>query len=108
MSNTHLTLKEFHDRHLKIGKNDVILDVRNPDEFKESHIQGALNYPVSEVVQHIEELKKYDHIYIHCKRGGRAQTAFQILSGSGLKNLVCISDAGMDMWISEGYPIVKG
>ena len=54
MSNTHLTLKEFHDRHLKIGKNDVILDVRNPDEFKESHIQGALNYPVSEVFQHIE------------------------------------------------------
>ena len=101
MSNTHLTLKEFHDRHLKLGNNDVILDVRNPDEFKDSHIKGALNYPVSEVVHHVEELKKYDHIYIHCKRGGRAQTAFQILSGSGLTNLVCISDAGMDMWISE-------
>lgn len=108
MSNTHLTLKEFHEKHLKLGKNDVILDVRNPDEFQEAHIKGAINYPVSEVAHHIDELAKYDQIYIHCKRGGRAQTAFQILAGSGLKNLVCISDAGMDMWLSEGYPVIKG
>ena len=108
MSNTMLNLKDFHDKHLKIGTNDIILDVRNPDEFKEAHIKGAMNFPLNELSQHIEELKKYDHIYIHCKRGGRAQNAFQFLAGSGLSNLICIADAGMDMWISEGYPIVKG
>lgn len=108
MSNTVMTLQEFHEKHLKLGSNDVILDVRNPDEYAEAHIKGALNYPVSEVIHQVEQLKKYDHVYIHCKRGGRAQTAFQILSGSGLQNLVCISDAGMDKWISEGFPIERG
>lgn len=108
MSNTTLTLKEFHDMHLKLGNNEIILDVRNPDEFQEAHIKGALNIPLPEVGQRAEELKKYDRVYIHCKRGGRAQTAFQILSGAGLTNLVCIADAGMDMWVAEGFPCVRG
>jgi rhodanese-related sulfurtransferase len=57
--------------------------IRNPDEFKEAHIKGAKNFPLSELSQHIDKLKTYDHIYIHCKRGGRAQNAFQFLAGSG-------------------------
>lgn len=108
MSNTMMSLKEFHETHLKLGANDVILDVRNPDEFQEAHIKGALNIPLPEVGQRASELKNYDHVYIHCKRGGRAQTAFQLLAGSGLTNLICVNDAGMDLWISEGFPIERG
>lgn len=107
MSNTHLTLKEFADSHLKLGKDDVILDVRNPDEFAFGHIEGALNFPLPEVAQHAEELKKYERVFIHCKRGGRAKTAFEVLTNAGLNNLVCIHDAGMDLWIESGYPVVK-
>ena len=107
MSNTQLTLKEFADSHLKLGKNDVILDVRNPDEFASGHIQGALNFPLPEVTQHVEELKKYEHVYIHCKRGGRAKAAFEALNNAGLNNLVCIHDAGMDLWIESGYPVAE-
>jgi rhodanese-related sulfurtransferase len=105
MSNSMLTLREFHDTHLKLGSNDVILDVRNPDEFAEAHIKGALNYPVTTVANHAEELKKYDRIYIHCKRGGRAKTAFETLKNAGLTNLVCVHDAGMDAWIESGFPV---
>jgi rhodanese-related sulfurtransferase len=108
MSNTMLTLREFHDTHLKLGKNEVILDVRNPDEYKDAHINGALNFPVTEVGQHADELKKYDRVYIHCKRGGRAKTAYETLKNSGLDNLVCIHDAGMDAWIESGFPVERG
>lgn len=107
MSNTLLTLKEFAERHLKLGNNDVILDVRNPDEYQEAHIKGALNYPLPTVVQHLEELKKYDHVYIHCKRGGRAKNAFDALANAGLTNLVCVHDAGMEAWIAQGFPVEK-
>lgn len=108
MSNTLMTLKEFHDSHLKLGKNDVILDVRNPDEFQEAHIAGAKNIPLPKVAQHVEELKKFEHVYIHCKRGGRAKTAFEALKNAGLNNLVCVHDAGMDLWIESGYKIERG
>jgi rhodanese-related sulfurtransferase len=104
MSNTFLSLKELYDTHMKLGTNDVILDVRNPDEFTDARIKGAINIPVTEVSQHVEKLKKYHHIYIHCKRGGRAKAAFETLKNAGLNNLVCIHDAGMDAWIESGFP----
>lgn len=107
MSNSFLGLRDLYDRHLNLGENEIILDVRNPDEFEEAHIKGAINFPVNEITRHIDELKKYNKIYIHCKRGGRAQTAFQLLQGAGLTNLVCIGDAGMDKWIEEGFPVIR-
>lgn len=107
MANSMETVKDLHSKYLKLGKNDLILDVRNPDEFKEARIQGAENIPLPEVMNHVEKLKQYDHVYIHCKRGGRAKTAFDALKNAGLENLVCIHDGGMDMWIENGYPVQK-
>jgi rhodanese-related sulfurtransferase len=106
MSNTLMTLTDFADRHLNLGENDVILDVRNPDEFQAGHIKGALNIPLPEVGTRADELKKYHQVYIHCKRGGRAKTAFELLKSAGLENLVCIHDAGMDLWMENGHPVV--
>lgn len=107
MSGTMITLKEFHSTYLELGHNDVILDVRNPEEFAEAHIKGAINYPVTALENYIEELKKYEHIYIHCKRGGRAKIAFENLKNAGLTNLICIHDAGMDAWIESGFAVEK-
>lgn len=108
MSSTMMNLLDFYSTHTKLGKNDVILDVRNPDEFSEGHIKGALNYPLPEIMNHADELKKYDHVYIHCKRGGRAKNAFEALKNAGLTNLICIHDGGMDMWIENGFPVQRG
>lgn len=107
MSNTMMTLEELHNSYKSLGKNDLILDVRNPDEFQDARIPNATNIPLPEVVQHVDKLKKYDHVYIHCKRGGRAKTAFETLKNAGLTNLICVHDAGMDMWIEKGFPIER-
>jgi rhodanese-related sulfurtransferase len=107
MSNTHLTLDEFYQLHKKLSQGEIILDVRTVEEFNQGHIENALNIPLDQVPGKVNELKNYQTIYIHCKRGGRARTAFDSLSQMGLKNLVCIHDAGMDMWIEKGYPIKK-
>lgn len=107
MSNMLLTLEEFFKTHKKLGPNEVLLDVRTPDEFSQGHISCAINIPVDEVASRVEELKKFDKVYIHCKRGGRAQSAFNTLKEMGLINLVCVHDAGIDKWIECGYPVEK-
>jgi rhodanese-related sulfurtransferase len=107
MSNILMTLKEFHERHPKLGSKDLILDVRNPEEYSDARIKGSINIPLPQVTQRADELKGYDHVYIHCKRGGRAQSAYQLLSSAGLDNLVCIHDAGMDQWVAEGYEVER-
>lgn len=107
MSNARITLNEFFQLHQDLPANELILDVRGADEFAAGHIPKAVNIPVDQIEKHISELKDYSKIYIHCKRGGRAQTAFNCLEKSGLNNLVCIGDAGMDAWIESGYPVKK-
>ena len=106
MSNKMMALNEFYNLHKSLKKDEVILDVRRPEEFEAGHIENARNIPVDQVADFADELRKYTTIYIHCKRGGRAKTAFEVLSSSGLSNLVCINDAGMDQWMDSGYPVV--
>lgn len=107
MSGLHMSLDELYQKHGKLSTNEVILDVRNPDEFSEGHIDGALNIPLPEVSERISELKDFGTIYIHCKRGGRAKSAFETLQKLGLNNVVCVSDAGMDAWQERGYPVKR-
>jgi phage shock protein E len=107
MSANMMTLVDLHSAFLKLGPGEVILDVRNPDEFSEGHVPGALNIPVAEVASRSNELMGFKKVFIHCKRGGRAKTAFEALKNQGLSNLVCVHDAGMDLWMAQGFPVSK-
>ena len=105
LANTTLTLHELFTVHGKLTSEEIILDVRNPDEYALGHVPGSLNLPLPELPARSGELKSYARIYIHCKRGGRAKTARDLLASQGFTNLVCIDDAGMDLWIESGYPV---
>ena len=107
MSDNMMTLVELHTTYEKMKDGEVIVDVRNPDEFHAGHIPKAINIPLPEVAAHADELKAYKKVYIQCKRGGRAKTAYEALKGQGLTNLVCVFDAGMDLWIEKGFPVSK-
>ncbi len=105
MSNTTMKLHDFFQAHKALKTGEIILDVRNSDEFAQGHILGAVNIPLPELPQRHSELKGHQRIYLHCKRGGRAKTALGILEGAGFSNLVCVDDAGMDLWVESGYPV---
>lgn len=108
MSNTQIGLNDLYQLHANLKEGEVILDVRRPEEYKEAHIPNSLNVPVDELSGRTQDLKSYKKIFIHCKRGGRAKTAFELLQNAGLDNLVCVHDAGMDLWLEKNYPSVKG
>ena len=99
-----LPLHRFQELHTKLKPGEVILDVRNPDEYAQAR-RGSLNIPLPELLNRAGELEQFERIYVHCKRGGRAKTACDQLGQKGFTNLVCIADAGMDAWIEAGYPI---
>lgn len=107
MTEPFLTLDQLHQKYDSLSAGEIILDVRRPEEFQAARIPSARNIPLDQLDQHIEELKQYKTIYLHCKRGGRAKTAWENLQQAGLKNLICISDAGMDQWLERGYPVLR-
>ncbi|NWL35277.1 MBL fold metallo-hydrolase [Paenarthrobacter nitroguajacolicus] len=61
---------------------DVVLDVRRPDEFEASHVVGALNVPVYELLGKITELPDA-RIWVHCATGYRASVAASLLDRAG-------------------------
>jgi len=62
-----------------------IVDVRNPDEFAVDRIEGAVNIPLPEIMNHIDAIKQMSKpVVVHCLAGGRSARAVGILKQSGL------------------------
>jgi rhodanese-related sulfurtransferase len=74
--------------NLKAGKA-VIVDVREEDEWKESHLAGAIHLPqsklkvASELAELVKKLPKDKVIYTHCLAGGRSLACGEILKKQG-------------------------
>ncbi len=74
-----------------IDRDDVVvLDVRQPDEFDESHVTGAVNIPLHELADRIDELPA-GQAWVHCASGYRSSIAASILDGHG-RDVVLIDD----------------
>ena len=45
----NISIDELHERAQNLGPNDLILDVRSPQEYQEGHIKGSQNTQHEEV-----------------------------------------------------------
>lgn len=61
----------------------LVLDVRSPAEFEAGQIAGAINIPIEELRERIQELPKDKPIVTHCAVGYRGYLAECILRQSG-------------------------
>lgn len=102
-----IRMPELDGIRKNLKNNELILDVRTPEEFKSGHVPGSRNIPFDEVEKHAADLKKYARIYIHCQAGVRALKATDALTRMGLANLVCVTGSGMGDWIQAGLPIER-
>ena len=83
-------LKCFHVKPLDIkGKQQTILDVREPDEFENGHVEEAVNIPLGSLRNRIEELPRNKEILTYCTVGQRSYYALRILQNLGfdVKNI---------------------
>lgn len=94
-------LKERKDS----GKLPFVLDVREPDEYKQGNIGGTL-IPLGQLPQRLSELNKNDEIVVHCKGGGRATQAAELLMANGFKNVKNLT-GGIMAWAQKIDPTVK-
>ena len=67
-------------------KGAVIVDVRNPNEFRQGHIQGSKNIPVNEIRSKLEMIRKWNKPVITvCLSGGRSAVAKSVLASAGIE-----------------------
>lgn len=92
------------------GEDVVIIDVRNPDEYEQFHITGAILQPLSEfqpkdTIEHLQQLgHKIDTLYITCASGMRAQKACSLFVNADYPNVVLI-EGGSIAWRDAGLPV---
>ena len=82
-----------------------VLDVRRGQEFEESHIDGAVNVPIHEVLQRLEEVPTGE-VWVHCAGGYRASIVASILAANGHR-VVAVDDSYGEHAEESGLPIVK-
>lgn len=70
--------------------DEIVLDVRTPEEYAEAHIPGAINVPNEEIGEEpIAELPDKDQIIlVYCRSGNRSKEAAQKLADQGYTNVI--------------------
>ena len=89
---------------------DLLLDVREPDEFRDGHIPGAINIPrglLEFKLSSDPELENRDQkVVVYCKTSGRAALAARALKEMGYLHIFSI-EGGFDAWQQAEKPVIK-
>ena len=91
---TEITPEELHKK-LIAGERVMIIDVREPFEYRRRHIPGAVNIPVSRFTIKMPQLPK-EPIVTVCEHGHRSETVRNILAKHGYD--VLSMEGGMAEW----------
>ncbi|TRZ41684.1 MBL fold metallo-hydrolase [Robertkochia solimangrovi] len=73
------------------SEKDNVLDVRKPGEYEGEHLEAATSFPLDFINEHMNEIDKDHHYYIHCAGGYRSVIAASILQSRGYENLTDIA-----------------
>ena len=86
-----------------VETNNIILDVRTPEEFSEGYIANATNlniYDANTFMSKIQSFNKENNYYIYCKSGARSAQACQIMGQLGFSNVYNLL-GGITNWKGE-------
>jgi rhodanese-related sulfurtransferase len=81
-----------------------VLDVREDDEWRSGHIDGALHIPLHDLPSRVSDVPEGQTLVV-CKVGGRSAQAVAYLQQSGHE--VVNLDGGMLDWEAAGRPMVS-
>lgn len=80
----------------------TVVDVRDPEEFAEGHIPGAINLPLKNFAFGSGVLDKKNKIVVYCNSGGRSYGAYIKLMKLGYKD---INQAIFADWKEAALPV---
>jgi hydroxyacylglutathione hydrolase len=84
----------------------LVLDIRNPGEWKAKHIPESLNIPLNHMQERLAEIPRGRRIAVHCAGGYRSSIAASILHQHGITNLIEMA-GGLAAWDAAKLPVVS-
>jgi rhodanese-related sulfurtransferase len=103
IDHVHLISAESLYNRITTGITTIsLVDVRTPNEFADSHIEGAINIPAPDLRTRYKELNPDKPTYLICSTGNRSSLAASILKRHGFKEVYNIA-GGMTGYSAAGY-----
>ncbi len=97
-------------REVKVSKvrelvenNAFIIDAREKNEFEAGHLKNAINIPLSEFRDRLDEIPKDKPVYIHCRSGQRSYNMVIALENLGYTNVFNISGSYLGINLYEYF-----
>lgn len=105
---SNLLNKEFKqvniDKVRELVESDaVIIDVRERREYENGHIKNAINIPLSEIRERVDEIPKEKPVYLHCRTGQRSYNAALALKNLGYNNIYNITGSFLGLSFYEYF-----
>jgi rhodanese-related sulfurtransferase len=95
---------------LKQGLADgkiLLLDVREPNEFADGHIPGAVNFPLSTFDPAKLPREAEKKIVFSCRSGQRTQRAIEMSRLGGRADANTHYAGSMNDWLAAGEPVER-
>lgn len=95
-----------------LAGNVQLIDVREPEEFMQGKIAGAINaprgmiefYADASLPYHKQEFDKSRRIILYCASGGRSALAAKTLKEMGYLHVAHL-DGGIKAWQAASFPV---
>lgn len=103
-----LTATEFKEK-LETSASQQLLDVRSPAEYKEGHLNNAVNMNISDPAfkSQVATLDKTRPVYVYCLGGGRSASAAALLMENGFTQVFDMK-GGIMAWKNNGLAVIGG
>jgi rhodanese-related sulfurtransferase len=91
------------------GDDLVIIDVSTPQEYKDLHLEGAINVNLLSKFfkTRLDVMDKSRTYLVYCKVGGRSKIAKKLMQRFGFRTVYNIV-GGTLLWEEEGLPFASG
>jgi rhodanese-related sulfurtransferase len=100
---TNVTVQQLHEA---TQAGALVLDVREPFEFAEGHVEGAVLVPLATVAARAGEFPKDEPVYVFCRTGNRSLQAAQTLVAAGYADVRNV-EGGIVAWTAARLPVTR-
>jgi rhodanese-related sulfurtransferase len=77
----------------------TVVDIRNPDAFRQGHIPDSVNLPLSTLTQDVDAVADADHVVTVCPHGKASVRAARLIAAyEGFDGRVDSLDGGLTAW----------
>ena len=86
-----------------VENGECIIDVREVNEFENGNIKGAINIPLSQLRDRVNEIPKDRTLYIHCRSAQRSYNAALALQQLGFNDVYNVAGGYLGICLHEYF-----